>query len=150
VVLNDDVVRALGISERALKAAIEKERPELIRREGEYRGNRAPPDLRDRTVVLVDDGLATGATMRAAVRAVRKQGPKKIVVAVPVAAASTCEDLRSEVDELACLETPEPFLAVGRWYEDFSQTTDAEVRDLLNRAAAPEAVSVQKGTESHG
>ena len=108
-----------------------REQQELERREREYRDGRPPPDVRGRTVILVDDGLATGATMQAAVRALRQQQPDRIVVAVPVAARETCETLRPEVDDIVCGATPEPFQAVGYWYEDFSQTTDDEVRDLL-------------------
>jgi putative phosphoribosyl transferase len=114
-----------------------REQAELERRERGYRGDRAAPDVRDRTVILVDDGLATGSTMRAAVVALRQMQPKSIVVAVPVGAASTCEAFRAETDETVCAITPEPFLAVGYWYEDFSQTTDDEVRQLL-QLATPE------------
>jgi putative phosphoribosyl transferase len=134
--LNEEVVRSLrippGVIERV--AAIEGE--ELERRERAYRGNRPAPEVRGRTVILIDDGLATGASMRAAVAALRQQQPAKIVVAVPIAAPSTCEEFRDEVDETVCAVTPEPFYAVGLWYEDFSQTTDEEVHDLLARASA--------------
>ena len=112
----------------------EWEERELARRERLYRGDRPPPDVRDRTVILVDDGLATGATMNAAIRALREQEPARIVVAVPTASPETCERLRKEVEEVICAVTPEPFYAVGLWYEDFSQTTDEEVRELLARA----------------
>jgi putative phosphoribosyl transferase len=106
--------------------------PETVdRREREYRGSHAPPSVRGRTVILVDDGLATGASMHAAVAALRAQEPSRIVVAVPVGAPSTCEDLRQIADDVVCAETPEPFAAVGQWYDDFSQTTDEEVRQLL-------------------
>src|SRR5207244_1086164 len=104
---------------------------ELARRDRAYRGGRSAPDVRNRTVIIVDDGLATGATMRAAAAALKACGCSKVVVAVPVAAASGCEQFRSEVDDIVCLETPEPFYAVGLWYEDFSQTSDEEVRELL-------------------
>jgi len=129
--LNEDVVALAGVSEEAIDEVAAREAAEIRRRERVYRGDRGPPDLRGRTVILVDDGLATGASMRAAAAAVRRQGPAWVVVAVPAAAADTCETLRGEVDELVCLMTPEPFHAVGQWYDDFSQTSDEEVRQLL-------------------
>jgi putative phosphoribosyl transferase len=113
------------------------EREELTRRERAYRGDRSPLDVRGRVVLLVDDGLATGATMRAAVAALRRLSPARIVVAVPVSDPSTCESLQGEADEVVCAVTPQPFFAVGLWYRDFSQTTDEEVRALLDRAAKP-------------
>jgi putative phosphoribosyl transferase len=134
-VLNDEIVDLLRLSEADLAEVEQQERAELERRELLYRGRRAPLDVRGRVVVVVDDGLATGASMRAAVAALRQLEPAQIVVAVPVAAASTCEALAGEADEVVCAFTPEPFLAVGLWYEDFSQTTDEEVRELLDRAA---------------
>jgi predicted phosphoribosyltransferase len=130
-VLNEDVVRAYGISQRAIDAVAREEEAELVRREREYRRGSPPPALRGKTVILVDDGLATGSTMRAAVQAVRQQGPARVIVAVPVGAPSTCEEFADVTDETVCARTPEPFLAVGQWYEDFSQTTDDEVRALL-------------------
>ena len=133
-VLNDDVVGALGVPASVIDGVARKEEQELRRREEAYRGSRPPPDLRGRVVILVDDGLATGSTMRAAVRAVKQMQPARVVVAVPVAAASTRDDIGDEVDEIVCSTPPEPFLAVGRWYEDFSQTSDEEVHDLLERA----------------
>jgi len=133
-VLNDEVVRAFDIPEEVIDAVAEEEQPELSRRERDYRGNRPRPDLRGRKVILVDDGLATGSTMRAAVAALRQYDPAQIVIAVPVAAPSTCAELAREVDDIVCLYTPEPFQAVGLWYEDFSQTSDDEVRELLARA----------------
>jgi predicted phosphoribosyltransferase len=133
-VLNDQIVSALRVPDYVIDAVAEWERQELARRELEYRGDRPPPDVRGRTVILVDDGLATGATMQAAIRALRAQGPARIVVAVPTASPDICEQLRKEVDEVVCAITPEPFHAVGLWYEDFSPTTDEEVRDLLARA----------------
>lgn len=133
-VVNDDVVSQLGLSDAVIDAVAAQEKKELERRERAYRGARAAPDVRGRTVILVDDGLATGATMRAAAAALRKQQPARLVVAVPVAASQTCDDLRTEVDEIVCGATPEPFLGVGRWYRDFSQTTDEEVRLLLEQA----------------
>jgi putative phosphoribosyl transferase len=134
-VMNEDLVRALRLPATAIDAMAAREQQELERRERLYRGDRPPPDVRGRTVILVDDGLATGATMLAAVHALRKQGAARIVVAVPVASPDTCNALRLEVDDIVCAVTPEPFHAVGLWYEDFSQTTDEEVRDLLTRAA---------------
>lgn len=133
-VINDDVLQYVHVPKEAIEAVAEHEQRELERREKEYRGERPPLDVRDRTVVVVDDGLATGSTMRAAVRALRRMGPRAVIVAVPVAAAQTCAELRTEVDDIVCLRTPEPFQAVGLWYEDFSQTTDEEVHDLLARA----------------
>ena len=134
-VLNPDVVDHLHIPESIIDGVAEREQAELERRAREYRGDRSPPDVRGRTVILVDDGLATGSTMRAAAAAVREQQPAQIVVAVPVAAPATCQDFKREVDDVVCALTPEPFYAVGVWYEDFSQTTDAEVRHLLDLAA---------------
>jgi putative phosphoribosyl transferase len=134
-VLNDQVVRALRIPEYVIEAGAGKERQELARRERLYRGDRPFPDVRGRTAILVDDGLATGTTMQAAVRALRQQQAARIVVAVPLAAPETCQELSEEVDDIVCAVTPEPFEAVGLWYEDFSQTTDEEVGDLLARSA---------------
>lgn len=134
VVLNDDVVRISGITRDQLDRVTRAEEAELHRRERQYRGDRAFPDLRGKTVILVDDGLATGATMRAAVEALRREGPSSVVVAVPVAASETCQRLQSIADDVICAMTPDPFEAVGLWYDDFSQTTDAEVQDLLSRA----------------
>jgi putative phosphoribosyl transferase len=135
-VLNDEVIRYLAVSPEVIEAVARAEQVELERRERAYRGERPAPDVRGRVVILVDDGLATGSSMRAAIAVVRTQSPARVVVAVPVAARETCDDLRREVDELVCLRTPEPFSAVGLWYEDFSQTTDEEVRALLQRQTA--------------
>ena len=135
--LNESVVRALRINPEIIDQVTEIEQAELERREREYRDDRPPPDIRGKTVIVIDDGLATGASMRAAVVAVRRRRPARLVVAVPVAAAATCAEFRHEVDELVCTSTPEPFHAVGLWYEDFSQTTDDEVRELLERARTP-------------
>jgi predicted phosphoribosyltransferase len=134
-VLNEDVVRALQIPDEVIDAVAETQWRELGRRERSYRDDRPPPDVRGRTVILIDDGLATGSTMRAAVAALRQQGPARVVVAVPVASASTCEEFRDEVDDVVCAHTPEPFYAVGSWYRDFTQTSDEEVRALLDQAA---------------
>ncbi len=132
-VINREVVDALGIPNSVIDAVAAHEQRELERQERLFRGDRPPPVVRGRTVILVDDGLATGATMKAAVQALRQQGPSRIVVAVPVASVEACDEFRSEADEIVCLRTPEPFYAVGLWYEDFSQTTDEEVRELLAR-----------------
>ena len=132
-VLNEEVLQALRIPDRVIDALAGREQEELARRERVYRGHRPPLDVRGRTVILVDDGLATGATMHAAIRALRQQQPARIVVAVPTAAPQTCDELKSEVDDVICATTPDPFYAVGLWYEDFSQTTDEEVRELLDR-----------------
>lgn len=137
-VLNDQIVRALRIPDYVIDAVAAQEQQELRRRERLYRGGSPPPAVRGRTVILVDDGLATGATMQAAVKALRQLQPARIVVAVPTASPQTCEELRAQVDEVICAITPEPFHAVGLWYEDFSQTTDEEVRDLLARHQHPE------------
>jgi predicted phosphoribosyltransferase len=138
-VLNKDVVSYLHIPDEVIDAVAADEQRELERREHAYRDDRPQPDAKDKTVILVDDGLATGSTMRAAAAALRRQGPAKIVVAVPVSAAQTCDEYRMGVDEIVCAVTPEPFHGVGLWYEDFSQTTDEEVRDLLARSTREQA-----------
>jgi len=133
-VLNNDVVGYYAIPDSVIDSVATQEQQELERRERLYRGNRPPPEVRGKIVILVDDGLATGSTMRAAIAALKKLQPGRIVVAVPVAPPSAIEDIEREVDEVACLMTPEPFEGVGRWYEEFSQTTDHEVRSLLDLA----------------
>ncbi|HYZ79460.1 MAG TPA: phosphoribosyltransferase [Gaiellaceae bacterium] len=135
-VLNEEVVAAVGVDEQAIEQVAERELAEVARREREYRGERAPPELRGKVVILIDDGLATGASMRAAALAARQLGPKQVVVAVPVAADQTCGEFRDDVDEVVCVFTPEPFYAVGLWYENFQQTNDEEVRRLLQEAIA--------------
>ncbi|WP_026103576.1 phosphoribosyltransferase [Pseudanabaena sp. PCC 6802] len=135
-VLNYDVVSWLGISGKTIDGVAAKELRELQRRDRAYRGDRPSPDVRDRTVILVDDGLATGSTMRAAITVLKSQQPQQIIVAVPVAPLETCNELQAEVDKLVCLITPEPFYAIGLWYEDFAQTTDDEVRKLLAKRLA--------------
>jgi putative phosphoribosyl transferase len=142
-VLNEDVVFGLGIPEPVINEVAREQQEELQRREHLYRGDRPAPDVRGRTVILVDDGLATGSTMRAAVAALRQQRPARIVVAVPVGAVETCADFRGEADDIVCARTPEPFYAVGLWYNDFTQTTDEEVHDLLERATEDGALSRQ-------
>jgi putative phosphoribosyl transferase len=134
-VLNGDVVTAYNIPSHVIRAVAEREGHELQRRLQQYRGDRPFPDLWGRTVILVDDGLATGSSMRAAIGALKQERPAGIVVAVPVAAAQTCEEVRVEVDAVVCLYTPPDFAAVGRWYEDFSQTTDEEVHELLTHGS---------------
>ena len=133
-ILNRDIIRMLSIPEEVINFVARRELQELQRRERLYRGNRPSPEVRDQTIILIDDGLATGASMRAAVAGVRAQNPARIVVAVPAAAAETCDAFRSEVEEVVCAITPEPFYGVSRWYEDFSQVTDEEVRTLLEEA----------------
>jgi predicted phosphoribosyltransferase len=135
IVLNDDVVRGLGIGPEVVREVAEREGRELLRRERAYREGRPMPPVAGRTVILVDDGLATGASMRAAIQALRRLRPARIVVAVPAAPESTCRELAALVDEVVCATTPSPFLAVGQSYWDFAQTTDEEVRDLLRAAA---------------
>ena len=134
-VLDQYLMRELGITDDELSRVVAREERELERRELEYRGNRPPVSVKGHTVILVDDGLATGYTMRAAVAALKLEGAAHTVVAVPVAPPETCDSFEGEVDEIVCAATPEPFLAVGLWYRDFSQTTDEEVRELLARAS---------------
>jgi predicted phosphoribosyltransferase len=134
-VLNEDVMRSIPHADEAIDAVTIRETAELERREQIYREGRPPPELRDRIVILVDDGLATGATMRAAVKALRERGAAKIVVAVPVGPPDTCHELEERADETICLSTPEFFQAVGQYYDDFSQTSDEDVRELLIQGA---------------
>jgi predicted phosphoribosyltransferase len=136
VVLNDDVVRGLGIGPDVVRRVAEREEQELLRRDRSYRAGRALPELAEKSIILVDDGLATGSSMRAAVTALRGHRPRRVVVAVPVAPRSTCAELRAIVDEVVCASMPSPFRAVGTAYQDFRQTNDEEVRDLLRAAAA--------------
>lgn len=149
-VLNHDVVDYLQIPSEVIDAVSDQELQELKRREQAYRGDRPEPDVRDKTVILVDDGLATGSTMRAAAAALRQQNPAKIVVAVPVSAPQTCNEYRMGVDEIICAATPEPFYGVGQWYLDFSQTTDEEVRELLERARTQSADTEEQKRMAHG
>jgi putative phosphoribosyl transferase len=140
-VLNEDVVRAIPHADQAIEAVTARETAELERREQVYREGRPAPQLRDRIAILVDDGLATGATMRAAVKALRQCGAAKIVVAVPVGPPDTCHQIEEQADETICLSTPEFFQAVGQYYEDFSQTTDEDVRELLGSRTQERATS---------
>jgi putative phosphoribosyl transferase len=133
-VLNDDVVRWYGIPEAAIERVAHEEEQELQRRERAYRDDLPAPDLANRTVILIDDGLATGSTMRAAAQAVRAHHPTRVVIAVPVGASQTCTELAAVADEVICARMPEPFSAVGQWYLNFDQTDDEEVRDLLQKS----------------
>ena len=150
LVLNEDVVRGLGIRPEVVQQVTEREGRELLRREQAYREGRPAPELAGRTVIVVDDGLATGASMRAAIQALRRLRPARIVVAVPAAPESTCRELEALIDEVVCATTPTPFLAVGEFYWDFTQTTDEEVRDLLRAASAarPAATGARGPTEA--
>jgi predicted phosphoribosyltransferase len=134
-VLSYSVIEQLKIPESVIDHVASREEEELRRREHSYRGMNPLPNISDKIVILVDDGLATGSTMKAAISALRQQNPKKIVVAVPTAPSDTCEALKGEADEVFCAATPEPFYAVGLWYENFAQTTDEEVKELMRRAA---------------
>jgi predicted phosphoribosyltransferase len=134
-IINYEVVDQLGIGQNTIDAVTEREREELRRREELFRGHRKPHELRGKTVILVDDGVATGSTMRAAIAALRQLGPAKIIIAVPVVAPDTYRQLSSEVDEIIAAAVPEEFHSISQWYRRFEQTTDEEVRDLLNRAA---------------
>ncbi|RPI94486.1 MAG: phosphoribosyltransferase [Chloroflexi bacterium] len=133
-VLNEDIIHALNLPEEMINHVAQQELQELGRREQNYRGDRPTPDVHDKTIILVDDGLATGASMRAAVTGLRAGSPARIVIAVPTAAPETCDAFKFEVDEMICAMTPEPFDGVGRWYEDFSQITDEQVHTFLEEA----------------
>ena len=137
-VLSDDLIHDLGITQKMVQQVAVRERMELDRRDTLYRGGRSLPSVRGRTVILIDDGLATGSTMQAAITALRRLGPSRIVVAVPVGSLETCERLRRFADEVVCLIAPEPFQAVGLWYEEFTQTTDDEAKRLLTPAERAE------------
>jgi putative phosphoribosyl transferase len=143
-VLNPDVVHYLRIPDNVIAAAVAQEQRELERRELAYRDGLPAPEIKGWVVILIDDGLATGSTMRAAARALKQQQPARLVIAVPVAASQACDELMEEVDEIVCALTPEPFVAVGLWYEDFTQTTDDEVRELLALAAQRRAAAAPR------
>ena len=136
-ILDEEIVEAVGISDLEIEQVTATARKELERRERTYRGGRPPLSVQGATVILVDDGIATGSSMRAAITALRQMKPERLVIAVPVAPFSTCNRLKSEVDELVCIDTPKYFVAISQFYEDFSQVTDEEVTDLLHRAALP-------------
>lgn len=140
-VLNDEIVSGLAIPPYVIDAVAAKEEKELLRREHLYRAGRPPPQLNGRTIILVDDGLAIGSTMRAGIKALRKNHAARIVAAVPVGSPDTCDAMRADADEVVCATTPEPLLGVGRWYVDFSQTSDEEVRALLARSVPKPAAS---------
>jgi predicted phosphoribosyltransferase len=148
-VLNDDVVEYLQVPEAVIDSIAAMELKELERRERVYRGNRPEPQMRGKRIILIDDGLATGSTMRAAASALRQQHPARVIVAVPVSAPQTCDEYRMGVDEIICARTPEPFLGVGQWYRDFSQTTDDEVRELLAKAEARRAIAAANRELTH-
>jgi predicted phosphoribosyltransferase len=146
-VLNQEVIDAARVPPETIEEVTARESEELERRERLYRGDRPAAAVEEKTVILVDDGLATGSTMRAAVQALRRQRPARIVVAVPVAPPETCEGLRTEADEVVCARTPEPFMAIGAWYEQFPQTSDDEIRDLLGRDPPASDVPVKEEHE---
>ena len=148
-VLNTDVMSELALPDDVIEAVAAREQAELARRERLYRGEPSPPDLQDKTVILIDDGLATGSTMRAAVESIRLQAPRRIVAAVPVAASSVCREFQTIVDEMVCTVTPDTFYAVGLWYEDFRPTTDKEVESLLKQGNARQ-VSPQSRPHGNG
>jgi predicted phosphoribosyltransferase len=135
LVLNDDIIAALNISQPTIDSIIAREQAELERRNKHYRHGKPPPDVGGNTILIIDDGVATGATMRAAIASLRQAAAARVIAAVPVGAMSTCRKIGQEADELVCLHTPEPFYGVGQWYNDFSQTSDEEVLALLARAA---------------
>ena len=145
MVLNEDVVAATGVGREEIAAVASRELQTLRRQEHSFRGDRPPVTIRDHVAIAVDDGLATGATMRAAIRALRDQGAKAIVVAVPTAPRETCEALRPAVDEVICVATPDPFMAVGLWYRDFAPVGDDEVRALLGEETEAEPPSADSG-----
>lgn len=133
LVTNEDIISAADITHESLETVAEEERKELLRREQIYRGDSPPPQIHDRVAIVVDDGLATGASMRAAVQSIKKMAPRKVVVAVPVADEQVCRDFELQADEVVCVQTPRPLHGVGAWYEDFSQLSDGEVQSILAR-----------------
>lgn len=142
-VMNEDVLRMLDIGEQEIEAVARRELLELTRRERAYRGGRTPPSIAGKTVILVDDGVATGASMKAAIAALKQRDPAQIIVAVPHGAEETCSELRREADAVVCLATPHPYMAVGRWYRNFVQVSDAEVCELLESAHGAEATKTE-------
>lgn len=136
MVLNDDVIESLGVSPETIADVVALEEKELLRRDRAYRGDRPFPNLQGRQIILIDDGIATGATLRAAIATLRTSQPASIIVAVPVAPLSTCNELKAEVDEVVCLMAPESFYSIGVWYDEFQQTTDEEVRQLLEEQSS--------------
>jgi putative phosphoribosyl transferase len=136
-VVQTDLLARFGIEASTLDVIVRREQREIERRETLYRAGRPPLPLAGRTVIVVDDGLATGATMQVAIKAVREQHPERVIIAVPVASIEACRELGAQVDDIVCLQTPDPFHAVGAWYQDFTQTTDDEVIDLLDRSSQP-------------
>jgi putative phosphoribosyl transferase len=142
IVLNEEATRSLRIPASMIEGVAAREQKEIVRRDRLYRGDRPPLDVRDKTIIIVDDGLATGSTMRAAVAALRNRSPKRIIVAVPVGAESSCDQLREVADEVICPSMPEPFEAVGLWFENFEQTSDAEVHELLDRSVSRRPINV--------
>ncbi len=150
IVLDRAVIQGLGIPLSAVEAAIAREQAELARREQLYRGGRPPLEVTGKTAILIDDGLATGSTMRAAVAGLRERGARRIVVAVPIASPDVCQELSREVDDIVCAATPEPFVAVGLWYDDFEQTSDEEVRQLLQAAERERAAREHGAAPAQG
>ncbi len=140
-ILNEDLIQALNISQSEIKAVIEQEQQELQRRESAYRDDRPMPDLNDKTVILIDDGTATGSTMKAAIRGVKQHNPAQVVVALPVGSEEACKEIGQTVDELTCLMIPKNFGGVGAWYDRFNQTRDEEVRHLLQKANQSDTVT---------
>ncbi|QIP15079.1 phosphoribosyltransferase [Spirosoma aureum] len=136
LVLNESLIRSKGISQEAIAQVVKVESQELVRREREYRAGKPSQIINGKTIFLIDDGLATGASMKAALLAVKQQNPTQLIIAVPVATEQSCDELRREADLVICARTPEPFYSVGYWYDDFSQTTDYEVHNLLQKATA--------------
>ena len=136
-VLNDEILRQIHVSDEQIDRITEEQRREVREREERFRGDAEVPEVQGKTALVIDDGIATGSTMRASVEALRELGPEEIVVAVPVASYSACDDMEEVADAVVCLETPSPFHAVGAWYENFDQTTDAEVKQLLEQARDP-------------
>jgi putative phosphoribosyl transferase len=139
MVLNQEIVKSLHISQKTIERVADSERQELERRDRAYRGDHPAPEIRDHTVILVDDGIATGSTVKAALSTIQQQNPKELVIAVPVAPPNVCNELKAQVDEVVCLLKPASLSAIGLWYDNFSQTSDEEVRQFLKQATLPAA-----------